>query len=266
MKCKNCGQKIGFNKLMSQLCSNCEQTEKASKIITDGINKIRDLVENARENPKNKKIIHREFDNMVNGLYSTLYSSVINSLNMSFESSESRIFPEEMAAFRKMIKPWSTQIQESENSILKEDYTKFKIEWEKLKKHKLRSELGEGLEMVENTLRLNEQVNQIDDFVREFNDEQINEKIVTLKRTDRNRQIREEAEKRLYGEVKKGRDALSKEEKEQIFSKYDFKCAICGVEGGLHIHHKDKNPKNNVMSNLILLCGVCHKKIHMNVR
>ena len=133
----------------------------------------------------------------------------------------------------------------------------------------MKSDLGESLEIVEkmeNMFKLNELVKQIDDFVREFNDEQINEKIVTLKRTDRERQIREEAEKRLYGEVKKGRDALSKEEKEHIYSKYDFKCAICGADEGLHIHHKNKNPKNNVMSNLILLCGVCHKKIHMNVR
>ena len=50
MKCKNCGQKIGFNRLMSQLCGNCEQTEKASKIITDGINKKRALGGNAGEN------------------------------------------------------------------------------------------------------------------------------------------------------------------------------------------------------------------------
>lgn len=45
-------------------------------------------------------------------------------------------------------------------------------------------------------------------------------------------------------------------------SKYD-KCQLCGKEcNRLEIHHKDSDHGNNDMSNLILICSSCHKKIH----
>jgi hypothetical protein len=80
--------------------------------------------------------------------------------------------------------------------------------------------------------------------------------------------IREQAEKLVYGESKgkKKREAIKESDKELIFKKFGNKCSVCGREEGLHIHHKDKDPKNNRMNNLIVLCGVCHKKIHMKVR
>ncbi len=62
------------------------------------------------------------------------------------------------------------------------------------------------------------------------------------------------------------RAAISEKDKEMIFSKFNNECAICGIKEGLNIHHKDHNPSNNRMNNLIVLCGVCHKKIHMKVR
>ena len=77
---------------------------------------------------------------------------------------------------------------------------------------------------------------------------------------------KEEAEKRLYGKVKTKRAILKPEEKEAIFRKFENKCSVCGKTEGLHIHHKDDNPKNNRIDNLTVLCGVCHKKIHMKVR
>ena len=88
-----------------------------------------------------------------------------------------------------------------------------------------------------------------------------------LKHTEERRMIREEAEKRLYGKVEENkRAAISEKDKEIIFSKFNNECAICSRKEGLHIHHKDHNPSNNRMDNLIVLCGVCHKKIHMKVR
>lgn len=30
-----------------------------------------------------------------------------------------------------------------------------------------------------------------------------------------------------------------------------------------HVHHIDKNPENNVLSNLVLLCSSCHRKVHI---
>lgn len=80
------------------------------------------------------------------------------------------------------------------------------------------------------------------------------------------RKIREKAEKNLFGSVKSKRIPLSDEERDSIFDKFNSECVICGSKEGLHIHHKDKNPSNNQISNLLVLCGVCHKKIHMKVR
>lgn len=90
--------------------------------------------------------------------------------------------------------------------------------------------------------------------------------MLDMARKDKERKIKEEAEKRLYGKVKSKRIAINPEEKEAILRKFDNKCAVCGKTEGLHIHHKDGNSKNNRIDNLTVLCGICHKKIHMNVR
>jgi hypothetical protein len=39
-------------------------------------------------------------------------------------------------------------------------------------------------------------------------------------------------------------------------------CAVCHEKTGLHIHHIDQNPSNNVESNLIVLCTPCHDEAH----
>jgi len=89
----------------------------------------------------------------------------------------------------------------------------------------------------------------------------------TLEKKEKKRIVREKAEKEYCGEVKnRSRIALSEEEKEQIFSKFNHECVVCGAKEGLHIHHKDKESSNNQISNLVVLCAVCHKKVHMNVR
>jgi len=96
---------------------------------------------------------------------------------------------------------------------------------------------------------------------------QIQNEISKLKNIKNRRLIREEAEKMVYGKVKMNkREIISEKDKELIFDKFKNKCVICGTEEGLHIHHKDHNPTNNEIENLILLCGICHKKIHMKVR
>lgn len=83
---------------------------------------------------------------------------------------------------------------------------------------------------------------------------------------EKNRKLREEAERRLYGKVRKKRGNFTEEERDMILNKFENKCIICGNDEGLHIHHKDGNPQNNQIENVIVLCGVCHKKIHMKVR
>lgn len=39
-------------------------------------------------------------------------------------------------------------------------------------------------------------------------------------------------------------------------------CSRCSASKNIHIHHIDKNPLNNLKSNLILLCSICHGKEH----
>jgi hypothetical protein len=75
-----------------------------------------------------------------------------------------------------------------------------------------------------------------------------------------------EAEKQYFGKSNDKRRDITNDEKEGILTYYNNECAICRAKEGLHIHHKDKNPNNNQNDNLIVLCGVCHKKTHMNVR
>lgn len=39
-------------------------------------------------------------------------------------------------------------------------------------------------------------------------------------------------------------------------------CEVCGATGLLHVHHRDENPSNNILSNLQTLCPSCHQKSH----
>lgn len=94
----------------------------------------------------------------------------------------------------------------------------------------------------------------------------IYEEIQKLKIREERREIREEAEKRVYGQAKTTRIPLIEEEKESIFQKFNNECSICGKTEGLHIHHKNGDATDNRIINLTVLCGVCHKKIHMKVR
>ena len=97
---------------------------------------------------------------------------------------------------------------------------------------------------------------------------EVSEEIKKIKASELRSIIRSKAEKRLYGKVKtkKKRVPLSKALRDRVYRKYENQCMICSQKQGLHIHHKDHDPKNNAMRNLLLLCGVCHKKIHMKVR
>lgn len=78
--------------------------------------------------------------------------------------------------------------------------------------------------------------------------------------------LKHKAEKEYFGKEKTKREFMDNNFKESIFDKFNNECAICGAKEGLHIHHKDENPSNNQINNLIVLCGVCHKKVHMRVR
>jgi 5-methylcytosine-specific restriction endonuclease McrA len=40
------------------------------------------------------------------------------------------------------------------------------------------------------------------------------------------------------------------------------KCTFCGAADKLHVHHIDKDGKNNSDKNLTVLCSSCHYKLH----
>lgn len=48
------------------------------------------------------------------------------------------------------------------------------------------------------------------------------------------------------------------------FRTYEHKCCVCGWQEDeqiLEVHHKDENHNNNEISNLCIICPICHRKI-----
>nr|WP_300998804.1 HNH endonuclease signature motif containing protein [Methanoculleus sp.] len=44
------------------------------------------------------------------------------------------------------------------------------------------------------------------------------------------------------------------------------RCNVCGGEQDLHIHHLDRDPTNDDPANLLTLCGICHARVHTELR
>jgi len=53
--------------------------------------------------------------------------------------------------------------------------------------------------------------------------------------------------------------------RDYVIERDKFKCAQCGSENELVVHHKDWIRTNNDPSNLVTLCRSCHKKEHFEV-
>jgi len=54
--------------------------------------------------------------------------------------------------------------------------------------------------------------------------------------------------------------------RQKAFDTYEHKCAVCGFDPEseiylLDVHHIDEDRNNNDISNLIILCPICHRKI-----
>lgn len=47
-----------------------------------------------------------------------------------------------------------------------------------------------------------------------------------------------------------------------VLKSAQYRCTQCSSTDRLHIHHIDKNRKNNEVTNLQVLCLACHNKIH----
>lgn len=55
--------------------------------------------------------------------------------------------------------------------------------------------------------------------------------------------------------------------RKKAFKEYPHKCAICGWdedEDILEVHHIDSDRTNNQLSNLIILCPTCHRKLTLH--
>ena len=57
-----------------------------------------------------------------------------------------------------------------------------------------------------------------------------------------------------------------KEVRDVILARDGQQCAICGAEQDLHIHHVDLDPTNDDAANLLTLCGICHARVHTELR
>jgi len=54
-----------------------------------------------------------------------------------------------------------------------------------------------------------------------------------------------------------------------VFSKKQIKCEMCGYDEFdfcIDVHHIDNNPLNNDISNLQVLCVICHRCVHKGLK
>lgn len=57
-----------------------------------------------------------------------------------------------------------------------------------------------------------------------------------------------------------------KEIRDTVLERDGHRCAVCGGGEDLHVHHVDRNPTNDDPANLITLCGICHARVHTELR
>jgi hypothetical protein len=65
--------------------------------------------------------------------------------------------------------------------------------------------------------------------------------------------------------VRLNRNEIGRTLRVDVFALKNKICEICGYyeyDFCLDIHHIDNDPKNNVLSNLAVLCCMCHRKLH----
>lgn len=57
--------------------------------------------------------------------------------------------------------------------------------------------------------------------------------------------------------------ALEVKREKQLLEIYGNSCMVCKAESYDEIHHLDKNPMNNHIQNIILICHTCHYWVHL---
>lgn len=88
---------------------------------------------------------------------------------------------------------------------------------------------------------------------------------VTLKKDDA-RKRRREAMQRLRAKGYRPNDGPSR--RKYALENKENECMVCGYKeylSCLDVHHIDNDPSNNLLSNLCILCVMCHRKVHRKI-
>jgi hypothetical protein len=64
--------------------------------------------------------------------------------------------------------------------------------------------------------------------------------------------------------TQEGYPAEFHQKKAQVKKRDGYECRQCGLDENLDVHHRDMNPENNKLDNLVTLCRSCHFKVHQN--
>lgn len=233
MACRYCNKKLGIlRSIFHNECKECEETEFKKFSKQQKKEERKEIAESKKINKAKESLKKFETMDGANLDYGNLF------YNCDFVDSGTE-----------------------KDEIFSTDIGYSGISHNKDKKNKYSTDIKEVIErIVKNNFDAEKTLSEIED--------EIEHKIHLdkLKEKERKRKIREDAEKDFYGRVKSKRENISLDKQEDILRRFNNKCIICDKDEGLHIHHKDNNPQNNNIENLIVLCGVCHKKTHMKVR
>lgn len=80
--------------------------------------------------------------------------------------------------------------------------------------------------------------------------------------------IKERRKRQKIASIKNRGYIKGKNLKKQLSKIVELKCNYCGYneyDFCLDVHHIDENPLNNDLTNLAILCVICHRKLHKGV-
>jgi hypothetical protein len=74
----------------------------------------------------------------------------------------------------------------------------------------------------------------------------------------------------LFGSTIRSWDKYSLKEwkalRTHILTRDEHQCSLCGSSEGLHIHHVNRDKTDDSPENLLTLCGICHARVHTELR
>lgn len=73
------------------------------------------------------------------------------------------------------------------------------------------------------------------------------------------------ASKQRVEQMYRKRKSINKSKKHFLLNKFKHRCVKCKSTENLEAHHIDRDPSNNSIDNLIILCKKCHLTKHKNI-